>query len=132
MNNSLTLHGYFFKCEYIEYVEDDNTGTFYYKDPIVIKFKQNDDGVQGVSSGGKEVRMEEDTQGKPIYKSSITIKVVENLPYKPMDKVKLLNEDKTYVVKRVYDSLRSTNSINNLQFPNKRNNREYVLVMGEM
>ena len=131
LNQFLTLNGYFFKGEYLEYIEDDENDTQYYAEPITIRFKQNDEGTQGVSSGGKENRMEEDSQGKLLYKSTITIKVADNLPYKPYDKFKILNEDKTYIIKSVFEDYRTTNSINNLQFSRMRDNKEYVLVMGE-
>jgi hypothetical protein len=131
LNQFLTLNGYFFEGEYLEHYYDDNLEQDGYKTPITIRFKQNDAGVQGISGGGKENRMEEDSQGKLIYKSSITIKVADNLPYKPYDKFKILNEDKTYIIKQVFEDYTATNSINNLQFKRMRDNKEYVLVMGE-
>lgn len=119
--------GYFFKGEYYEYDEDNEE----WKDPILIRFKQADDGIQGVSSGGKQTVMEQDYQGKEIYKKSINIKVLDDLPYKPNDRFKILSEETTYVIKNVFEDYRSTNSLSNLQFSRMRANKEYILVMGE-
>lgn len=127
LNQFLTLNGYFFKGEYYEYDLKLQT----WKEPILIRFKQNDAGIQGVSSGGKKIDMEQTMQGAQRYKNSINIKVADNLPYKPNDMFKILNEDKKYIIKQVFEDYSSVNTINNLQFSKMRDNREYVLVMGE-
>ena len=127
MNNGLILHGYFYTCEYYEWDEKNEE----YKDPIKIRYKQNDEGTQGVSSTGKSQHMEQDIQGTPIIKKLFAIKVAHPLDYKPNDRIKLLNTNETYSVLKVFDDFRSTNSILNLTFANRLDNREYVLTLGQ-
>jgi hypothetical protein len=103
-----------------------------YKNPIEVRFKQNDAGLQGVSGGGKKTKMSQNrSQGREQTEKSVTIKVYNDLPYKPYDAFKILGEDTNYIIKEVYEDYSSTNAINNLQFPKMRKNKSYVLVMGE-
>lgn len=126
-NPYLLINGYFHKGEYIEYDEENEV----YKNPIAIRFKQNDAGIQGVSGGGKKTTMTQQSQGKEVYKKSITIKVYNDLPYKPFDRFKIVGENTNYIIRDVFEDYASTNSLSNLQFTKKRSNKTYVLVMGE-
>ena len=56
----------FYQGQWMEYDED----TEKYADPINVEFKQNQEGVQGVSSGGKRTTMTQNSQGKEVYKKS--------------------------------------------------------------
>lgn len=127
MNDKLMFNGYFKKCEYIEY--DNQLEEF--KDPIIIRFKQNDAGVQGVSGGGKITTMVQESQGREVYKKSANIRVYSDLNYKPYDQIKIIGEDTTYIIKSVVEEYDSVNSIANLAFPNRKGNKTYVLVIGE-
>lgn len=126
-NRNQILNGYFFEGEYYEYDSKNKV----HKDPILIRFKQNDAGTQGVSSGGKRTTMVQDSQAREVYKKSVTIRVYNDLPYKPYDNFRIVGEDTIYTIKDVVEDYQSTNSISNLRFKNKRNNKTYVLVMGE-
>lgn len=117
----------FYQGEWLEYDED----TGQWGDPIKVEFKQNQDGVQGVSSGGKRTAMTQNSQAKEVYKKSVTIKVYDNHPYKPFDRFRIVGENTTYIIKDVIEDYTSTNSIANKAFPNRRGNKAYVLSMGE-
>jgi hypothetical protein len=126
-NQFILPFGAFFKGEYEEY--DEETGI--YGNPIVVKYKQNQDGVQGVSSGGKRTTMTQMSQGKEVYKKSVTIRVYDNHPYKPFDRFKLVGENTNYIIKDVIEDYTSTNSIANMAFTRRNSNKAYVLSMGE-
>jgi len=127
INQFHTMDGYFNTGEYYEWDEDNEV----YKDPIRIRFKQNDDGIQGVSSGGKQILMTQDMQGRAIYKEAFVIKVIDNLPYKPLDTFKSLVDDKTYQIKQVFEDYKTSSSLNTLQFRRMKDNKLFVLVLGE-
>ncbi|NOQ50319.1 MAG: hypothetical protein GQ557_01470 [Mycoplasmataceae bacterium] len=124
------MNGYFIEGEYYEYDIKKTNGTSY-KNPIKIRCKPNDAGTQGVSSGGKSIVMAQDIQGRPVTKYQFTIKVYDNLPYKPRDNFKILQENKTYTIVNVFEDYQTTNSLANLQFKNMRDNKTFVLVLGE-
>ena len=117
----------FYQGQWMEYDED----TEKYADPINVEFKQNQEGVQGVSSGGKRTTMTQNSQGKEVYKKSVTIKVYDNHPYKPFDRFKIVGENTNYIIKYVIEDYTSTNSIANKAFPRRNSNKAYVLSMGE-
>ena len=124
--NSQLFDGYFLEAFYEEYVTD---GT--YKDPIRLRCKQNDEGTQGVSSGGKATKMLQDSQGRPIFKSTFTVKVLKELPYKGRDRFTITRDKKTYTIIDFYEDYSSVNTLNNLQFKRIKNNLPIVLVLGE-
>jgi len=129
LNQFIPQVGMFYTGFYYEYDEKRVNGT-YYKDPILIRYKQNDEGTQGVSSGGKAEHMVQDSQGRPIGKRVFTIKVTDNLPYKVRDNFKI-QDGQTYTVVSYFIDETTTNSINNLQFSHMRDNKQFVLVLGE-
>lgn len=127
LNQFHSINGYFYTGEYFEWDEDNEI----HKDPIKIRFKQNDEGTQGVSSGAKQMIMVQETQGRYTYKEAFTIKVTDNLPYKPQDNFKSLVDNKTYEIKSVIEDYQTTSSINSLQFNKIRDNKIFVLILGE-
>jgi len=117
----------FYMGKWREYDED----TEDYADPIEVEFKQNQEGVQGVSGGGKRTTMTQNSQGKEVYKKSAIIKVYDNHPYKPFDRFEIVGESTNYVIKDVIEDYTSTNSIANKAFPRRTGNKSYVLSLGE-
>lgn len=126
-NRTQVLNGYFYECEYYEW--DDKNKV--HKDPIKIRYKQNDEGTQGVSSGGRETKMIQTSQGRMDTKDLFTIKVIDDLPYKPLDLIKTLNDGKYYIFKQKFTDERTTNSIKQLRFKKDTSNKQFVLVLGE-
>ena len=116
-----------YRGEWLEYDEDEGT----YGNPIRVEFKQNQEGIQGVSGGGKRTTMTQNSQGKEVYKKSVIIKVYDNHPYKPFDRFRIVGENTNYIIKDVIEDYTSTNSIANKAFPRRNSNKAYVLVMGE-
>jgi hypothetical protein len=124
-NLSQPYSGNFYEAEYLEY--DETTKKF--KVPILIKYKPKTDSSQGVSTTVKE-RIRVNEGGRWVEKNVFTIQVVENLKYKLRDKIRILNEDKAYVIFKVGDGVDSINSITNLMFPNS-NNIPHILYLGD-
>lgn len=127
INDMQLLSGYFYEALYYEWDEK----TKKHKDPIEIRFKQADEGIQGVSSGGKKTELVNTAQGRQRTKYSFTIKVVADLPFKPRDNIKIINEDIRYTIKQIFDGFSSTNTLANLQFPKLKKNKPKILVLGE-
>ena len=75
--------------------------------------------------------MTQDMQGRAIYKEAFVIKVLDNLPYKPLDTFKSLVDNKTYQIKQVFEDYQTTSAMNTLQFRRMRDNKLFVLVLGE-
>ena len=127
INDMQLLSGYFYDAIYYEYDID----TQEYKDGLKFRYKQNDEGIQGVSAGGKKVELRQDMQGRRNTIYTFTIKTISTLPFKPMDNVKLISEEKEYTIKELFEDSSSTNNIANLQFPKVSKNKPKVLILGE-
>ena len=129
LNQFQPYEGQFYFGLYQEYDSEKSNGTLY-KDPIRIRYKQNDEGTQGVSSSGRGFHMVQDSQGRPIEKATYTIKVIDNHPYKVRDNF-TTNDGKTYTIVNWFIDESTVNSLNNLQFKKMRDNKIFVLVLGE-
>lgn len=127
INDMQLLSGYFYEALYYEW----NTKTKNHNDPIEFRFKQADEGIQGVSSGGRKTELVQPMQGRPMTKHTFTIKTTADLPFKPKDNVKLLVEDRKYTIKSMYEGYTATNTIANLQFKKLSRNKPKILVLGE-
>ena len=127
LNNFQLINGYFYVGLWEEYDKETKT----YKDPIEIRYKQNDEGTQGVSSSGKATKMLQDSQGRPIYKKVFTIKVLDDLPFKGRDRFTIKRSNESFMVVDKFEDYASVNSINNLQFPKLTKNLPKVLILGQ-
>lgn len=126
-NDMQVLSGYFNKAKYYEWDKSTNN----YKDPIEFRFKQADNSIQGVSSGGKKVEMIQEMQGRNRLKYTFSIKTIADLPFKPHDNIEIINEDVRYTVKSMYEDYKAVNSLANLQFPRLKRNKAKILLLGE-
>jgi len=127
INDVQLLSGYFYDAIYYEYDLD----TKEYLDGISFRYKQNDEGVQGVSSGGKKAELQQVSQGRRQTVYTFTIKTIANLPFKPMDNVKLLSENRNYTITEMYEDYSSINTLDNFQFKQRTKNKPKVLILGE-
>lgn len=127
VNDMQLLSGYFYEGLYYEW----DIKTKKHNDPIEFRFKQADEGVQGVSAGGKKTELVQETQGRPMTKQTFTIKTIADLPFKPKDNIEILLEEKKYTIKKMYEGFTSVNSVANLQFPKVQKNKPKILVLGE-
>jgi hypothetical protein len=124
-NISQPYTGHFFQGEWIPY--DDETEK--YGVPVIIRFKPQDLSARGVSSGTRQDTLVQEQSGRETIKSSFPIQVVEQLDYKPKDKIRFVAEDKIYTILRVSKGYDSVNSLANLMFP-KLNNKPTILQLG--
>ncbi len=125
-NTSQPYTGDYFTAEWLSY----NDETEEYEVPVIIRFKPQTEGSQGVSSSVKEDTLEQTQNGREVVKGTFTIQVLENHNYKARDKIRIISEDRMYTVKRKGYGYGSIMDITNLMFPNS-DNRPTILFLGD-
>jgi hypothetical protein len=115
--------GHFIDAEWLKY----NDETELHEIPIPIKIK-GFAGI-GVSTGIKEtIRVMENSRW--VNKNTLKIHTIEVHDYKPMDKVRIVSEDRLYTVVKVNEDFNHINAMANLMFPNLKN-KPMILYLGE-
>ncbi len=118
--------GHFLDAEWLEYDEVNKT----FKRPVHIKIKPKSDSSKGVSLGTKELISVREN-GRWIEKSVFKIHVVDKHKYKGRDKVRILYEDKTYVVAKIGENIDHPNTIKYMMFPNLKTEFPSILYLGD-
>jgi hypothetical protein len=126
-NKWQVFSGYFYTAFYYAFNED----TKDWATPIEFRYKINYESFKAVGTSGKKVTMEQDMSGRPVIKRSIYLKTLADLPFKPKDKVYVVEDDYTYNLLEVVDQIGSFNAITNLQFKKRNDNRPKILKLGD-
>lgn len=126
-NISQPYSGHYFIGEWIQY---DSDAEDYNKPPVQVRFKPQDLSSRGVSAGTRQDELVQEQNGRETIKSMFPIQVLENLPYKPKDKFRVIHEDTVYTIRKLGDGYDSVNTIANLMFQGI-DNRPNILFLGK-
>jgi hypothetical protein len=125
-NQFQVLSGHFYSAEYRKFNEQTQQWS---TEPIAFRYKPADISSQGVSSSGKTTRGQQNIQGNIYGKREFAISTQVDLPFKVKDKIKIINEDKTYSISSISEGYDSINALVNLNFPRKKNNKPHILFL---
>jgi hypothetical protein len=127
LNQFQVFSGHFFLAQYLEYDEDTKRWDTY--PPVEFRYKPADISSQGVSASGKTTRASQNIQGSVYGKREFAISTTADIRFKKKDVIKIINEDKEYSIKAITEGYDSINSLANLNFPRKKNNKPQILFL---
>ncbi|NOQ50477.1 MAG: hypothetical protein GQ557_02270 [Mycoplasmataceae bacterium] len=127
INQFQMFSGHFYQAEYLEF--DETTKRWDTYQPVLFRYKPAEISSQGVSASGKTTTATQNIQGSVYGKREFAISTTTNLRFKKKDKIRIINEDKTYSIKAITEGYDSINAMVNLNFPRKKSNKPHILFL---
>ena len=126
-NQSQLFSGHFYYAEYLQYDVIDKNFVKY--PPVKFRFKPAEISSQGVSASGKTTTEAQNILGNVYGKREFAISTTADIRFTKKDKIRILNEDKTYSIRAVTEGYDGINALVNLAFPKVKRNKPQILFL---
>lgn len=125
-NANQLMAGHFYEAEYYEHTPNTKG---YVEPAITFRYRPYNQSAGGISVESENQLLTQDIIGYTSQNHSLIIETVSSIKFKPNDKVKLVGEDKWFIIQQVVIGRDSINAINNLQFKSMMSNKPKVLYL---